>query len=330
MSAEWTLRGEALSKHYPMGGVFGRQLLRAVDSVDLELRRGWTLALVGESGCGKSTVGRLLLGLLRPTAGRALLGGRDLARMPAAEWRGLRRHCQMIFQDPAAALNPRRTVRQALEEPFAIHEPDLAAGPREDRLQALLARVGLGGEHLARFPGDLSGGQRQRLVIARALALEPAFLFADEPVASLDVSVRAQVLNLLVDLQRERNLGYLFVSHDLQVVRHLADEVAIMYLGRIVERAPAGAFFAAPGHPYAQVLLSSLPGAERRILLEGDVPSPLTPPSGCPFHPRCPVYRGLTPAEQGRCRGQRPELEGLGGDPGRVVACHFPIAGGQC
>ena len=320
MTAKWSLRGTALTKHYPVG----HHLLRAVEAVSLEVTRGRTLALVGESGCGKSTLSRLLLGLLKPTSGRACLGDVDLALADPAQWRALRRHLGLVCQDPAAALNPLRTIRQALEEPFAIHGELPATGEREARIRSLAARVGLGEEHLLRLPGSLSGGQRQRVVIARALALEPAFLVADEPVASLDVSVRAQVLNLLVELQRERNLGCLLVSHDLQVVRHLADEVAVMYLGRIVEQAPAGAFFAGPRHPYAAVLLASMPGAGRRqLLLEGEAPSPLDLPRGCPFHPRCPVFRGLSPQERQRCLGERPEL--VTGPDGGAVACHFPV-----
>lgn len=316
----WTLRGEALTKRYALGGA----LLTAAEEVSLTVRRGETLALVGESGCGKSTVGRLLLGLLQPTSGRALLGGLDLARLPAAQLRGLRRHAQMIFQDPAAALNPRRTIRQALEEPFEIHEAALGPGERDRRIQALRLRVGLGEAHLDRLPGQLSGGQRQRVVIARALALEPAFLFADEPVASLDVSVRAQVLNLLVELQREHNLGYLLVSHDLQVVRHLAHEVAVLYLGRIVERGSAPLFFQQPRHPYSQALLSSLPGSTTRILLEGEAPSPLDLPRGCPFHPRCPLFARLAPGERSRCLEERPALLESPANPGQEVACHHP------
>jgi oligopeptide/dipeptide ABC transporter ATP-binding protein len=323
MTAEWSLRGTALSMHYPVGP----RVLRAVEDVSLEVTRGHTLALVGESGCGKSTLARLLLGLLKPTSGRACLGEVDLAQAGPAQWRALRRHLGLVGQDPAAALNPLRTIRQALEEPFAIHGE---SGGWQARVQALASRVGLSEEHLGRLPGNLSGGQRQRVVIARALALEPAFLVADEPVASLDVSVRAQVLNLLVELQRERNLGCLLVSHDLQVVRHLADAVAVMYLGRIVEQAPAHRFFQGPRHPYASVLLASMPGSHRpRLLLEGEPPSPLDQPQGCPFHPRCPVFRGLSPQERQRCLGERPELrevEAAGG----TVACHFPVISARC
>ena len=324
----WELRGAGLTMAYAVGGgLYGgpRRRLLAVDDVSLRILRGRTLGLVGESGCGKSTAGRILAGLLKPTAGRVFLGDLDLARVGGAERRRLRREVQMIFQDPASALNPHLTLRQALEEPFEIHEPDLPLADREARIQALVSRVGLGGALLERLPGALSGGQRQRVVIARALALGPAFLFADEPVASLDVSVRAQVLNLLVELQRERNLGCLFVSHDLQVVRHLADAVAVMYLGRIVEHRQAGAFFQAPLHPYAQALCSAIPGGDRpRIILEGEAPSPLEQPRGCPFQPRCPRFAGLSAQERSRCLGERPLLSPVPGEPAGAVACHFP------
>ena len=317
------LRAEALSKHFVSGGGFlggQRQVLRAVEEVSLQVERGRTLGLVGESGCGKSTVGRLLVGLVQPTEGRVFLGDQELSRLPEAHRRALRREVQMVFQDPAAALNPHLTIRQALEEPFEIHEPGLAPGERGDRIHLLAGRMGLRDELLDRRPRDLSGGQRQRVVIARALALAPAFLFADEPVASLDASVRAQVLNLLVDLQRERNLGYLFVSHDLRVVRHLADEVMVMYLGRIVEHNTAEAFFRQPRHPYAQVLVSSSPGGDRRIVLQGEVPSPLEVPQGCPFHPRCPLFQRLSSLERQPCLEERPRL--LASPGGGETACH--------
>ena len=324
------LRAETLTKHYVSGGGFlggPRQVLRAVEAVSLRVRRGRTLGLVGESGCGKSTVGRLLVGLIRPTSGRVLLGERDLARLPEPQRRALRREVQMVFQDPAAALNPLLTIRQALEEPFEIHEPGMAPSERGDRIHLLASRMGLGEAHLDRLPMDLSGGQRQRAVIARALALAPAFLFADEPVASLDASVRAQVLNLLVDLQRERNLGYLFVSHDLRVVRHVADEVAVMYLGRIVERNDAEAFFRQPRHPYAQVLCASTPGGDRRITLQGEVPSPLEVRPGCPFQPRCPHFQRLPAQDRTRCLGERPDLLPMA--DGGEAACHFPASSSQ-
>jgi len=324
----WTeLRGEGLTLDYAVGGGLAgpRRRLRAVDGVSLRVLPGRTLGLVGESGCGKSSVGRLLTGLLQPSAGRVFLGDLDLAGVTGAERRALRREVQMIPQDPASALNPHLTLRQALEEPFELHEPDLPPARREAHLRALADRVGLPGALLERLPGALSGGQRQRAVIARALALAPAFLFADEPVASLDVSVRAQVLNLLVDLQRERNLGYLFVSHDLQVVRHLADEVAVMYLGRIVERRQAGAFFRQPLHPYAQALCAAMPGGDRpRITLRGEAPSPLEAPRGCPFQPRCPVFAELAAQDRARCLETRPLPGPVAGEADGAVACHFP------
>jgi oligopeptide/dipeptide ABC transporter ATP-binding protein len=314
-----------LVKHYPgPRGIFGlgrpRGVVRAVDGVSFTVAPGGTLGLVGESGCGKSTVGRTLLRLQEPTGGRVEFDGRDVFALTAAELRALRRRMQIVFQDPYSSLNPRMTVRQTLREPLEIHH--LAAGAdRDRRVAALLEEVGLDAAFADRYPHELSGGQRQRVGIARALSVEPAFIVCDEPVSALDVSVQAQVLNLLTDLQRTRRLAYLFIAHDLAVVRHIAEEVAVMYLGKIVERAPAERVYAAPRHPYTRSLLSAVPVPDptvrkRRIVLQGDVPSPAAPPPGCPFHPRCPH-----PKKNERCRTEVPALRTVA--PGQIAACHF-------
>jgi peptide/nickel transport system ATP-binding protein len=314
-----------LVKHYPgsrgwLGLGRPRGSVRAVDGVSFAIPAGATLGLVGESGSGKSTVARTLLRLTEPTAGSFLLEGDDVFALPPGPLRRLRRRMQIVFQDPYSSLNPRMTVRQTLREPLAIHR--LAARPERDaRVTKLLAEVGLDPELAGRFPHELSGGQRQRVGIARALSVEPVFLVCDEPVSALDVSVQAQVLNLLMDLKRARNLTYLFIAHDLAVVRHIADEVAVMYLGRLVERSPAAPLYDGPRHPYTRSLLSAVPvpdpaAPKQRIVLTGDVPSPANPPPGCPFHPRCPH-----PAKNERCRTEVPALREI--TPGHLAACHF-------
>jgi oligopeptide/dipeptide ABC transporter ATP-binding protein len=314
------LVAEALVKHFPIRkGVLGRVtgLVHAVDGVDLSVEAGETLALVGESGCGKSTVGRLLLRLLEPTAGRVRFDGRDIFALGARELRGMRRHAQIIFQDPYASLNPRMTVGQMLAEPLALHRL-VPANRRRARVAELLALVGLAPEHAGRFPHEFSGGQRQRIGIARALAVEPRLIVCDEPVSALDVSIQAQVINLLRDLQRRFGLAYIFIAHDLAVVKHIATRVAVMYLGKIVETAAVDALFASPRHPYTRALLSAVPiprpGARaERKLLEGDVPSAIAPPPGCRFHTRCVFARD-------RCRIEEPILSA---GPGHRTACHF-------
>jgi oligopeptide transport system ATP-binding protein len=318
-----------LVKHYQAGGMFGRTVppVRAVEGVSFEVGSGETLGLVGESGCGKSTVGRTILRLQEPTSGRASFDGVDVFGLDRAALRALRRRMQIIFQDPYSSLNPRMTVGAAVAEGIEIHRL-CARSEIAGRVEALLAEVGLDPSYAARYPHEFSGGQRQRIGIARALAVEPAFIVCDEPVSALDVSVQAQVLNLLGDLQRKRGLSYLFIAHDLAVVRQIARRVAVMYLGHIVETAPTETLLSAPRHPYTVALLSAVPEPDparrkSRIVLTGDLPSPSNPPPGCPFHTRC-----FHPDRSERCRTEVPPLRPVGGS---LVACHYaettPAAG---
>jgi len=313
---------DGLVKHFPIrGGFMGlgtKGAVRAVDGVSFAIAAGETMGLVGESGCGKSTTGRLLVRLLEPTAGRIQFDGTDIAALGPRQLRPLRRHFQIIAQDPYGSLNPRMRVDEILREPMRI--AGLPATEQTERVARLLDRVGLAAGHATRFPHEFSGGQRQRIAIARALTLRPRFIVCDEPVSALDVSVQAQIINLLRELQREMGLAYLFVSHDLSVVRHIADRVAVMYLGRIVELAPKRRLFAAPRHPYTQALLSAVPvprpaRKRQRIMLSGDVPNPAAPPPGCRFHTRCARAADV-------CRAQDPSLQQDA--EGRAVACHFP------
>jgi oligopeptide/dipeptide ABC transporter ATP-binding protein len=310
-----------LVKHYIAGGLFARGAppVRAVDGVSFDVGRGETLALVGESGCGKSSVGRTVLRLQEPTGGQASFEGIDVFGLDRVALRRLRRRMQIIFQDPYGSLNPRMTVGAAIAEGIEIHR--LATGPEVGRrVAALLEEVGLDPGYGRRYPHEFSGGQRQRIGIARALAVEPSFIVCDEPVSALDVSVQAQVLNLLADLQRDRGLSYLFIAHDLAVVRQIAQRAAVMYLGRIVEAGPTEALLAAPRHPYTVALLSAVPEPDpsrrrSRIILTGDLPSPSNPPPGCPFHTRC-----FHPSRSVRCRTEVPMLRPVGAT---IAACHY-------
>ena len=311
---------DGLTKHFvARRSLFGAPVatVRAVDGVSFAIAAGETLALVGESGCGKSTVGRLVLRLIEPTAGHVRFEGRDILAMRERDVRAFRRHAQLVFQDPYASLNPRMTVGDILAEPLKLHDV-VPAERRGARVAELLRIVGLEPRHAPRYPHEFSGGQRQRIAVARALAVEPKLIVCDEPVSALDVSIRSQVLNLLKDLQRRLGLTYIFISHDLAVVKHIADRVAVMYLGRIVESAPAERLFAAPRHPYTRALISAIPvprpqrGRERRTL-KGDVPSALAPPPGCHLHTRCPHAVEM-------CRTVRPDL--VADAAGHATACH--------
>ncbi|MGG1662605.1 ABC transporter ATP-binding protein [Brevibacillus sp. NRS-1366] len=319
------LEVKGLEQHFPIKSGFLKRTtghVKAVDGIDLTVYPGETLGIVGESGCGKSTTGRSILRLLEPTAGEVWFDGKDLAKLPKEEMRQMRKNLQMIFQDPYASLNPRMTIKQILMESLMVHD----IGTKEERekiIEEIIQVVGLRKEHLNRHPHDFSGGQRQRIGIARALVVKPKLIIADEPVSALDVSIQSQVLNLLKDLKKEFNLTLMFISHDLSVVKHLCDRIAVMYLGRVVEIADKRTLFENPSHPYTRALLSAVPVARprhkrERILLTGDLPSPANPPSGCTFHPRCPYATDI-------CKSQVPGLSDIG--EGQWVSCHLVQSG---
>jgi oligopeptide/dipeptide ABC transporter ATP-binding protein len=324
---------EHVVKHFPVQGArrigAEREVVHAIDDVSFEVRRGETLGIVGESGSGKSTLARCLLGLHPVTSGKVFFDGREISSLSARRLRPLRREMQMVFQDPYGALNPRRRVGSIIADPLAIHTRD-SRGERRRRVQELMELVGLNPEHYNRFPNEFSGGQRQRIGVARALALQPKLVVCDEPVSALDVSIQAQILNLLTDLQAELGLTYIFIAHDLSVIRHVSDRVEVMYLGKFVERGPVADLYRAPRHPYTAALLAAVPVPDpdyvdhkRRIVLTGDLPSPIHPPAGCRFHARCPRATEL-------CRVEEPILQPQFSDPpGHVAACHYPLADGE-
>ncbi|SEN56969.1 ABC transporter ATP-binding protein [Lihuaxuella thermophila] len=319
--SQYILEVKNLSKHFPIkGGLMRRTVgyVKAVDNVSFSVKKGETFGLVGESGCGKSTTGRTILRLMEPTSGEVIFDGKNIAALTRKELRKARRDLQMVFQDPYASLNPQMTVGEIIEEPLRVHGI-YSPAERKVKVKELMETVGLNQSYIDRYPHEFSGGQRQRIGIARALSLQPKLIVADEPVSALDVSIQSQVVNLMEDLQEQFGLTYIFIAHDLSVVKHISDRVGVMYLGRMVEVGPKQKLYEQPAHPYTEALLSAVPipnpkARRERIVLKGDVPSPANPPQGCAFHPRCPKAFD-------RCKAERPELIHLGGE--HYVACHL-------
>jgi oligopeptide transport system ATP-binding protein len=324
METETLISVRNLVKKFPIhGGLLSREVasVKAVSDVSFDIKKGETLGLVGESGCGKSTLGRCILRLIEPTSGSVFFKGQDITKVSPAEMRKLRRNMQIIFQDPYASLNPRMTVEDILGEPLEIHKLFKTGREKRERIIKLLDLCGLRREAIARYPHEFSGGQRQRICIARALAVEPEFIVCDEPVSALDVSIQAQIVNLMQDLQKELGLTYLFIAHDLKVIEHISTRVAVMYLGKVAEMSAAEDLYHDPKHPYTQALLSAIPIPDpdykkERVILHGDVPSPINPPSGCYFHPRCPIAKD-------NCKSDTPTLRNLGKQGTHDVSCHY-------
>ncbi len=325
MAADYILQINNLVKYFPInGGIFGKEIAKvhAVDNISFSLQKGKTLGLVGESGCGKSTLGRTILRLIEPTAGTILFNGKDITNISQKELRNLRKEFQIVFQDPFASLNPRMSIREILSEPFEIHGLYKDKTQREAKIISLLNEVGLSPEAIDRYPHEFSGGQRQRIGIARALSLNPKIIICDEPVSALDVSIQSQILNLMMDLRDKYKLSFIFIAHDLSVIEHISDDVAVMYLGKIVEYTSSENLYKKPIHPYTKALISSIPRHDivekrQRQVIQGDIPSPINPPTGCRFHTRCPFAKDI-------CSQQIPELKNLGSEQNtHFVACHF-------